>query len=285
MKRNKKRNVIPEQTSFGGSLGFASGMPKPSLSSLNSKPTPKSTGNVTWNVDFINNTSIVGNQEFTNGIAILQQQINDDFLPSWSIGAQLSIVTAPRGHATIYVVDNSDVPGDLGYHDATQAEIPIGFVFAKTAKESGDSWTNTGSHELMELLLDPYANLAAEGQFIGNPAFFAYECCDPVEADGGYHIKGIQVSNFVLPSWFIPQTAPNHRYDHLKTLDAPFTIGSGGSLSYFRGVGDWQDVTSNQFLPSIHGRYTRKYKRRKRSNPNYGAIPHAFIAPTPHTHD
>ena len=286
MKKRRKRRkkfAIPNQTSFGGSLGFGSSETS-SFSSLLEPTPPRPTGNFIWNVDFINHTSIVGDTEFVNGVAVLQTQINRDFLPAWSIGAKLNIVTQPRGNATVYVLDTTSDAGILGYHDISQTEIPVGFVFAKTAKADGDTWQNTASHELMELLVDPFANLAAEGTFVGSPAFFAYECCDPVEGDEGYVINGVTVANFVFPAWFLEQTSK--QYDFLKSLDAPFTIGSGGTLSYFRAVGDWTDVTSNQFLPKIHGKFTRRFRRRKRSNPNYGVgyFP-PKVVPHPHTHD
>lgn len=284
-KRKKfKKFAVPTQGSFGGSLAFGSTNGS-SYSSLVAPPTPpKPVGNFIWNVDFINKTSIVGTAEFTTGVAALQTQINRDFLPAWSIGAKLNIVTQPRGNATIYVLDSSSDAGILGYHDISQTEIPVGFVFALTAKQFGDSWQNTASHELMELLVDPWANLAAEGTFVGSPAFFAYECCDPVEGENGYKINGITVSNFVFPSWFMEQTSK--QYDFLKSLDAPFTIGSGGTLTYFRAIGDWVDVTSNSLLPKVHGKFTRRFRRRKRSNPNYGAdfFP-PKVVPHPHTHD
>jgi len=50
---------------------------------------------------------------------------------------------------------------------------------------------------------DPDINLMVQ---IDQTRFCAYENCDAVEADAdGYQINGIQVSNFVLPSYFSPR--------------------------------------------------------------------------------
>jgi hypothetical protein len=222
--------------------------------------------NTTWIVDFVNRSS-VSDVDLENAVVAFQKQINNHFLPAWSIGAQLNIADVHSTNAAIYIMDNSKIPGVGGYHDITSMEIPIGFVFANTTEQAGDSWTYAASHELMEMLVDPYANIAAEGQFNGSPAFVAYEVCDPVEADGGYHINGVQVSNFVFPSWFINTTAV--QYDYLNTLDAPFTIGAG-SLSLFRTIGDWTDVSNMRSFPQNHSKQTRRFRRRVRSNPHYG---------------
>jgi hypothetical protein len=227
------------------------------------------TANNTWSVDFVNR-SHVSDIDLELGVMALQRQINNHFLPAWSIGAQLNIVSVPsKENATIFILDDSRIPGIGGFHDITATtEIPVGFIFAQTVEDAGDSWTYAASHELMEMLVDPYANLAAEGQFNGSPAFFAYEVCDPVEADGGYKIAGTQVSNFVFPSWFINTTST--QYDYLNLLDAPFTIGTNGTLSMFKEIGKWHDVTNNGNLPKIHPKHTRRFRRHKRTNPNYG---------------
>lgn len=222
--------------------------------------------NNTWNVDFVNRSRI-SDADLEIGVIALQRQINNHFLPAWSIGAQLNIANTSSGNATIFVMNDSKA-GISGYHDITSSEVPVGFIFAETAENAGDSWTYAASHELLEMLVDPYANLAAEGQFKGAPAFFAYEVCDPVEADGGYKIAGVQVANFVFPSWFINTTSD--QYDYLNLLDAPFTIGTNGTFSMFKNIGQWQYVTNNGNLPRTHAKHTRRFRRHKRTNPNYG---------------
>lgn len=223
--------------------------------------------NNTWTVDFVNHSHI-SDTDLELGVIALQRQINNHFLPAWSIGAQLNIVNVPRnGNATIFIMNDSREPGVGGYRDVVE-EAPVGYVYSQTLEGTGDSWTYGASHELLEMLVDPYANLAAEGQFKGSPAFFAYEICDPVEADGGYKIAGVQVANFVFPSWFINTTST--QYDYLDLLDAPFTIGTNGTLSMFREIGNWQYITNNGNLPKTHAKHTRRHRRQKRTNPNYG---------------
>src|SRR4051812_28107542 len=104
-KKFKKFEAIPNQTSFGGSLGFGSGSADSSLTNPVGPPRPS--GNFIWDVDFINQSTVVSDAEMTQGVAAFQDQINNDFLPAWSIGANLNIVTAPRGNALIYILDTT----------------------------------------------------------------------------------------------------------------------------------------------------------------------------------
>ncbi len=240
-------------------------------------------GDPVWDIDFVNKSTVVVNEDLELAIAAFQRQVNEHFGPLWFIGAKLNIVEkAGKINPTIFIMDTSDttVPG---YHDINDASVPVAFVYAKTAKDTGTPWQIQASHELLSLLLDPYANLASEGQWLGRTVFFAYEVCDPVQGDGGYTIDGVPVANFLFPTWYIGNTA--EQYDYNGTLDAPWTISSGGTLSYFRTVGDWKDVTSNPLLPKVHPLDSRRRKRRKRSQPNYGKGVQYNLVPHPHTKD
>src|SRR5207244_7076012 len=56
----------------------------------------------------------------------------------------------------------------------------------------------------------------------------AYEMCDPVEEDT-FLVDGIQMSNFVHPSWFEPfKHPPGTKFDHLGLLTKPFSMTKGG---------------------------------------------------------
>jgi hypothetical protein len=229
-------------------------------------PLPAGGGPTNWQVDFINNSNAVTDADLQTCIAALQKQVQFHFGPVWNINADLKFSTQLNFNPTIFVLDYSSDVSILGYHDITQAGIPVGFVFAQSSIDSGESWQVTASHELLELLGDPYVNLACQGQFAGQNVFFAYETCDAVENDV-YQIDGVDVSNFQYPSWFVNQNSD--RYDYMGVLDAPFTISSGGYLTYFRTVGDWIDVSSNGLLPLNKPKFTRHFRRRKLANPLY----------------
>jgi hypothetical protein len=174
----------------------------------------------------------------------LQVQVTRDFEPIWGFGAAITFV--PKGgyldpaHWQLILFDDSDVASALGYHELTAAGLPLGKVFVKTAKTAGLSWTITASHELLEMLGDPYANtsvLILDNSSIAGTAY-AYEVCDACEDDSfGYVIHGFLVSDFVTPEWFEPppgNTPATKAFDFGKHITAPFQLLVGGYIGVFQ---------------------------------------------------
>ena len=121
--------------------------------------------------------------------------------------------------------DDADTAGALGYHDLTHNGQPISKVFVKTTIKDGEFVSVTACHELFEMVIDPIANLWAEAS---DGTEYAYEMCDPVEEDT-FVVDGIQMSNFVHPSWFEPFQHPSGtKFDHLALLKKPFSMTKGG---------------------------------------------------------
>jgi hypothetical protein len=149
-----------------------------------------------------------------------------------------------RGDAVIYLWDETDVDGAIGYHFQNNRGIPFGFVFTSIAEEIGEPWSATLSHEALELIGDPETNLLVIGPH-PDPAqdrevFHWFEMCDAVQAET-YEIDGIKVSNFVLPLYFTgtrETDEPGARNDYLgrayrgQTLRS-FGINPGGYIGFF----------------------------------------------------
>jgi hypothetical protein len=193
-----------------------------------------------------NESSVINDADMPLVLGALRHQVIYDFAPAWGVSATLeagekSATLSPTKWG-IVIADDSDQAGALGYHETTSAGMPQGFVFARTDKEDGLSWTVTLSHELLEMLGDPYANLTAQ---LNNSELVAYETADAVEADDdGYDIGGIQLSNFVLPRWFEPGVDGPYDYRHL--LDAPLTLRPGGYIAVAKATSrglEWSQVT------------------------------------------
>lgn len=146
----------------------------------------------------------------------------------------------------IVIADDSDQAGALGYHDFTPGGRPIAYVFAKTDLENGYSWTVTLSHEMCEMIMDPWISAIMQ---TSNTEAYALELCDPVEADSlGYEItvkdhKPVLVSDFVTPNWFVPGSPGV--YDHRGHLKEPGEILAGG-YAYVLDLtnGQWNSLDS-----------------------------------------
>jgi len=185
-------------------------------------------------------------------IRAINRQIAEDFAPYWGMSAKLRLegkaglkpdaqqASDMRGDAVLYLWNEVDVPGALGYHEHNNEGIPYGFVFTALAQEVGEEWTVTLSHEALELIADPEANLLVKGPHPADAThdvFHWYEMCDAVQA-GTYPIDGVAVSNFVLPLYFTGGEEATGRNDFLgdahngATLRS-FGVNPGGYVGFF----------------------------------------------------
>jgi len=170
-----------------------------------------------------NNSSYqINSQQIVDAI---NKQIQQDFSPVWNINASISADPNCEGW-NVLIEDNSDVPGAGGYHDVDGNFIPYAKVFINDLTNAGIPWTVGLSHEVLEMLADPFANLmvAVSPSYLFSK-FYMQEVGDPVE-DYYYTIGGIQVSDFVYPSYFIPNSGPP--YDKLNIITQPLQVSPGG---------------------------------------------------------
>jgi hypothetical protein len=194
----------------------------------------------------------LSDEKVQDGIRAVNRQIAHDFQPHWHMGAELRLEGAIgkdpdqealpelRGDAIIYLWDEVNVEDALGYHDRHARGVPFGFVFTELVKELGEPWTVTFSHEALELLADPEANLLVAGTHPADPAhevFHWYEMCDAVQNET-YKVDGVVVSNFLLPLYFTPDVEEGGRNDFLgrfykgKPLGS-FGINPGGYIGFY----------------------------------------------------
>src|SRR5437667_12655547 len=177
------------------------------------------------NVAIINASTVLRDSVVKAAVPALQTQVHRDFAPAWGIDADLIFVPnrakPPARSWWLTIVDNADQAGALGYHDVTNAGLPLAKVFAGSDINLGFQWTVTASHELLEMLGDPDINLTAFVELNGDTGeplrpdqplppgatlqmrLYAYEVCDACEADQyGYPKGDVLVSDFVFPAWF-----------------------------------------------------------------------------------
>ncbi len=231
------------------------------------------------NVAIINSSTVVTDAQVNTLTNDLQVQISDNFSPYWGVDAKLKFFpkgsTLPHDMYWLVIMDTSDVQGALGYHDLTAFGLPIGKIFAKDDLTNGYHWTVTASHELIEMLADPWLVLSTltPGSSNTSANVVAWELCDACEADGyGYAINGSLVSDFVLPSWFDYTASPQVKYDYCGHITAPLQLLSGGYTSIIIDavVGNgWTQVTAPEKDPNIKGQrssFGHEGSRRDRRN-------------------
>lgn len=207
---------------------------------------------MSMDISVVNFTQTLKDEDVQTVLRAINSQIAQDFEPYWHVGARLRLEQANarldrqaplelRGDAILYLWDrHADVSGATGYHNANHHGLPSGFVFTQIAKELKEHWSVSLSHEALELIADPEANTMVAGPHPGQRhrfAFYWYELCDPVQ-DETYRIQGVEVSNFVLPSYFSATPKPGGRNDFLGRLHsgkrlAAFGVNPGGYVGYY----------------------------------------------------
>lgn len=200
-------------------------------------------------IAIINKSSVVTTDELAAAIDAIQIQVTRDFAPEWGTTAKLVVIDEPAEAEPdawfVFIVDNTDQDGALGYHDVTDKGIPVTKVFAKTDQKYGLNWTVTLSHEVLEMLGDPNINLLV----LHDRKLYSYETADAVEDDEmGYLINGVRVSNFVFPSWFEDFWKPDQvRFDYCGAVSRPFEIAPGGYASVLDlTTGRWKDLAPDK---------------------------------------
>ena len=185
------------------------------------------------NIACINKATVDLGVPFDELTATLQKCFDLHFLPIWGYPVKLYNARSPKPTDWQFVYfDDADTAGALGYHDLTKDGQPVSKIFVKTTLADNQLVSVTASHELFEMVIDPIANLWAQA---ADGTEYAYEMSDPVEEDT-FLVDGIQMSNFVHPSWFEPfEHPPGTKFDHLGLLTKPFAMTKGGYVIIKKG--------------------------------------------------
>jgi hypothetical protein len=214
-------------------------------------------------VAVINQSTVVPNADVQNLAYALNVQQWRDLYPTWGIKSNVVFYpnkVAPASSWQLVILDDSDQAGALGYHQLTANGHPLGKVFARTSQQAGLNWTITASHELLEMMGDPYVNLSAQ---VSNTQFYAYELCDACEDDSfGYQItlangKIVSVSDFVNPMYFNPTGSPGpagFTYDFQGHITAPLTLLVNGYTDVLNLTGGetWTQLTAEKSPSLMH---------------------------------
>ena len=199
------------------------------------------------NLGLISQSAKVSQKDLNMVSAALQKQVVRDFEPIWNVQATVDAFEAledlPLGYWPIVIRD------DIGFNAAGIHLDKDGQPFALVSSaDDRDVWALTSSHEVLEMLADPFGNRVVAGD---SPkpgqgrVMFLVEVCDPSEdAAFGYSINGILVSDFYTPRFFDPVPNPATRYSFTNSIQRPRQVLRGGYLSWEDPqTGEWWQET------------------------------------------
>lgn len=195
----------------------------------------------------------------------LNLQVTRDLPQFWPTSATVLCLPNPKkipaGVWPVQLVKT--LPPDEGGFHSDKHKQPFSKVIASI---NDPTWTIDASHEILEMLVDPYGNrmqssAAIEvvgGQIKDGVGQFGYlvEACDPCEANNyAYTINGVAVSDFITPHFYDPLPTPGSRYSFTGAIKAPRQILPGGYISWVNTeLDEWQQLTwvDPSRPPTIH---------------------------------
>lgn len=183
----------------------------------------------------VNSSTLVSDADVRHMTRAVAKQVKLHACPLWDkapipVVFSSSVQDAAPGMWVIAILDDPDQADALGWHTEDQGDLVYGRVFARPALDNQVSVSSVLSHEVLETLVDPNANLWADD---GHGLLTALEVCDPVESDSySISVSGqpVQVSNFVTPAWFDSMAAIGEQFDYLGSVSSPFTMTAGGYM-------------------------------------------------------
>ncbi|HXM59028.1 MAG TPA: hypothetical protein VOB72_26750 [Candidatus Dormibacteraeota bacterium] len=203
--------------------------------------------NLPVNVALVTESPSISPRELTRVAAALQKQVVRDFGPIWSVhatvSALLSLDDLPIDAWPVVVMDDIGVAGAAGVHEDRRGQ-PFALV------QHSPSWSLTASHEILEMLGDPFGNRLVAGQSPNaaedRRVEYLVELCDPCEAVTiAYHVNGVLVSDFITPRYEDPVAVAGVRYSFTGAITAPHQVLNGGYLS-------WHDPTDDHWYQEVY---------------------------------
>ena len=210
---------------------------------------------LTDHIALVSLTRDVSNKSFLQAAAAVQKQITRDFFPFWGLPATVDVFedleSVPSDyHPVVLFGDSDELIGRLefaigreyteelidqfdrdrlsGLHLNAFTRQPFSLV------EASDTWSVTLSHEVLEMITDPYGNrliAAAHPVHRRQRVKYLLEVCDPCQAVW-YPVNGVPVSDFYTPRYFDPVGVEPGRYSFTGAIRAPQEILEGGYLSW-----------------------------------------------------
>jgi hypothetical protein len=210
---------------------------------------------LTDHVAIVSLTREVSTTSLLQAAAAVQKQITRDFTPFWGLQATVDAFDDLRSvpsdyHPVVVFADSAELIGQLEF--AVGAEYTARLVddferdrlsglhlnaFTRqpfALVEASDAWSVTLSHEVLEMIADPFGNRLIGAAHPLDPELrvkYLLEVCDPCQAVW-YPVNGVPVADFYTPRYFDPVRVDRSRYSFTGALEHPLQILEGGYLSW-----------------------------------------------------
>lgn len=206
-------------------------------------------------VAIVSLTKEVSTRSLLQATAALQKQVTRDFTPIWGFPATVDafedLQSVPNDYHPVVLFGDVDelcdsVAAAIGTEPAERLldEFETGSIsgihlnaltrqpFALVSV--ADPWTVVLSHEVLEMLADPWGNHLVAAPHPTRPSQrvkYLIEVCDPC-LSRWYPVNGVPLADFYTPRYFDPVGVPGLRYSFTGAIEAPRQILEGGYLTF-----------------------------------------------------
>lgn len=214
---------------------------------------------LTSHVALVSESQAVTLDQLSAVAAAMQKQVVRDFGPIWEVNATVdafsSLDAVPVDYWPVILRDDINQPGAAGYHTDDNGQ-PFSLV------QVDDNWPLTTSHEVLEMLADPFGNRTIAGappkpKPAGLPNLhrvtYLVEVCDPCEGDEfAYTVNGVKVSDFITPRYYDPKASSGVRYSFSGSIPKPHEVLDGGYVSFGNPVDNhWYQIVVRNGQPTL----------------------------------
>jgi hypothetical protein len=205
---------------------------------------------LTANVALVSDTTVIDFSQASIVAAALNKQVARDFGPLWEVDATVSafdkLESVPVDYWPVIIRDDINEPGAAGFHTDDSGQ-PFSLV------QADDSWPLTSSHEVLEMLADPFGNRTIAGSAPPDSpkpisgfdrVIYLVEVCDPCESDQfAYTVNGVKVSDFITAHYYDPNGSTGAQYSFRGHIEAPHTVLEDGYVSFGNPVdNNWYQI-------------------------------------------
>jgi hypothetical protein len=210
---------------------------------------------LTDNIALVLLTSNIPTNVFLQVAAALQKQVTRDFAPTWglpaTVNAFVDIASVPTDYHVVVVFDDAaELAERLEFAIGPEAAARLVELFDRdqiqgvhlneftrqpfALVQASGAWTVTLSHEVLEMIADPFGNRLIAAALQGDPARrvnYLVEVCDPCLSTV-YPVNGVPVSDFYTPQYFDPVRTDGTRYSFTGEIERPLQILERGYVSF-----------------------------------------------------
>ncbi len=194
-------------------------------------------------VAVVSTTSKISFYDLEKAVKAVEFQIVNHVQPFWNkdiytglnatLKAYSSLNAVPFGSWVVTIDDSIDVDS-YGYHyilEQDEKYAPKGTPYARLKFDK--IWSLILSHEVIELLLNPYLQNFRYAEIGGKKVRLVVEPSDPAQfKEFGYKINDVLVSDFTTPNYYDLVWTPNTRYSYTGQITKPLELLENGYFSF-----------------------------------------------------